>query len=38
MVDRRSRTLVVRLGPASSDAEDPYGLPDAARVVTWALR
>ena len=35
---RRSRTIVVRLGPASSDAEEPYGLPNAARVVTWALR
>lgn len=38
MVDPRSRTIVVRLGQASSDAEQPYGLANAARVVTWALR
>ncbi len=38
MVDPRSRTIVVRLGASSSDAEQPYGLADAARVVTWALR
>jgi len=38
MVDPRSRTIVVRLGPGSSDAEQPYGLPHATRVVTWALR
>ena len=38
MVDRRSRTIVVRLGSASSEAEEPYGLGNAARVVTWALR
>ena len=36
MVDRRSRTIVVRLGSAAD--EDPYGLADATRVVTWALR
>lgn len=37
MVDRRSRTIVVRLG-GSADVEDPYGLANAARVVTWASR
>lgn len=37
MVDRRSRTLVVRLGATDEDQES-YGLPHAARVVTWALR
>ena len=36
MVDPGSRTIVVRLGPAS--AGDAYGPGDAARVVTWALR
>ncbi len=35
MVDRRSHTIVVRLGPGTGD---DYGLRDAARVVTWALR
>ncbi|MGZ5403242.1 MAG: serine hydrolase domain-containing protein [Nocardioides sp.] len=37
MVDPRSGTLVVRLGAASED-DEPYGLPQAAQVVTWALR
>ena len=37
-VDRRSRTIVVRLGRSSSEAGGPYGLANAARVVTWALR
>ena len=35
MVDPASHTVVVRLGPANSGG---YGLRDAARVVTWALR
>ncbi len=33
MVDPRSRTVVVRLGPSSGG---DFGLRDAARVVTWA--
>ncbi len=36
MVDPGSRTIVVRLGPASAGSS--YGFDDAARVVTWALR
>ena len=36
-VDRRSRTIVVRLGRSSSEPGGPYGLANAARVVTWAL-
>lgn len=35
LVDPGSRTIVVRLGPSTSDG---YGPRDAARVVTWALR
>lgn len=38
MVDRHSGTIVVRLGPGSLVDADSYGLRDAARVVTWALR
>ena len=37
MVDRTSATIVVRLGTAAPDAEQPYSLRNAARVVTWAL-
>jgi CubicO group peptidase (beta-lactamase class C family) len=36
MVDRRSATIVVRLGPGKLVDADSYGLRDAARVVTWA--
>lgn len=38
MVDRRSGTVVVRLGPGRLVDTDSFGLPDAARVVTEALR
>lgn len=38
MVDPRSRTIVVRLGTASSSDDGPYALAHASRVVTWALR
>jgi CubicO group peptidase (beta-lactamase class C family) len=34
MVDPGSRTIVLRIGPASAGRD--YGLHDAARVVTWA--
>lgn len=37
MVDRQSRTIVVRLGPGQPGPEGAYGLRNAARVVTWAL-
>ncbi|CAN5483225.1 hypothetical protein BH09ACT12_BH09ACT12_31680 [soil metagenome] len=37
MVDRRSRTIVVRLGRNATGVPQPYGLRNAARVVTWAL-
>ena len=36
MVDPRSGTIVVRLGKASPGVQ-PYGLRNAAKVVTWAL-
>ncbi|WP_036508742.1 serine hydrolase domain-containing protein [Nocardioides sp. URHA0020] len=36
MVDPASRTIVVRLGTAAPGVQ-PYGLRNAARVVTWAL-
>lgn len=35
MVDPDSRTIVVRLGPSNGGG---FGLRDAARVVTWAMR
>jgi CubicO group peptidase (beta-lactamase class C family) len=35
MVDPASRTIVVRLGPSSGST---FGLRDAARVVTWAIK
>ena len=37
MVDRRTRTIVVRIGLGSVHPETAYNLRDAARVVTWAL-
>lgn len=37
MVDRRSRTIVVRIGLGSVDPETAHNLRDAARIVTWAL-
>lgn len=38
MVDPRSGTIVVRLGPGLARGNQTYGLRNAARVVTWALR
>jgi CubicO group peptidase (beta-lactamase class C family) len=37
MVDRRSRTIVIRLGRNAPGSAQPYGLRNAARTVTWAL-
>jgi CubicO group peptidase (beta-lactamase class C family) len=37
MVDRASRTIVVRIGPGQPGPEGAYGLRNAARAVTWAL-
>jgi CubicO group peptidase (beta-lactamase class C family) len=37
MVDRESGTIVVRIGAWKTEGE-AFGLRDAARVVTWALR
>ena len=38
MVDRTSRTIVVRIGPAQAAPEGAYTLRHAARAVTWAMR
>ena len=38
MVDRRSRTVIVRIGPWKTEGGEAFGLRDAARVVTEALR
>ena len=37
MVDPGTRTIVIRLGRTAPGAAKPYGLRNAARVVTWAL-